>query len=229
MKNWQLSSGRGPAECELAVGLYLKYLAAEYPALKVLSCQGEHEVTAGGLRFTAYQSVTLSLPPDIRLPEGSLKWKSKSPFRPNHGRQNWFFQISSVQDAVNLPFENKMKKADIKSRDLRFETFRSPGKGGQNVNKVETGVRVEHLPSGLIAASITARTQQGNKSLAVERLVEKMNAKNMARACQIKKVQRHLHDELIRGNQVQTFEGLDFKPVNSDRDTGDDQIKCKQT
>lgn len=53
---------------------------------------------------------------------------------------------------------------------MRFETLRSGGKGGQNVNKVETGVRAVHVPTGLAVVSTQARSQHINKRLDLDRL-----------------------------------------------------------
>ena len=55
---------------------------------------------------------------------------------------------------------------------LRFETFCSGGKGGQHVNKVETGVRIIHVPTGISVVSTEARTQHMNKKLAMNRLCD---------------------------------------------------------
>lgn len=60
----------------------------------------------------------------------------------------------------------------VTKKDLKIDTFRCGGKGGQNVNKVETGVRITHLDSGAIGESRTYRTQGENKKAAFLRMVE---------------------------------------------------------
>lgn len=59
----------------------------------------------------------------------------------------------------------------ITSKDLRVDTFRSGGSGGQNQNKRDTGVRITHLPSGAVGEARDQRQQAQNKKLAMERLV----------------------------------------------------------
>lgn len=77
---------------------------------------------------------------------------------------------------------------EIKPQDIKVEFFRSSGPGGQNVNKVETAVRIYHLPSGLIVSSQDSRSQQANRERAMELLRSK------------------LLDEKIRNEQKKTAE-----------------------
>lgn len=65
---------------------------------------------------------------------------------------------------------SRTKILSLTRKDFVFETFRSGGKGGQNQNKVESGVRIRHLPSGAIAESREERSQWQNKQIAFKRL-----------------------------------------------------------
>lgn len=73
-----------------------------------------------------------------------------------------------------LPVIEATKNIEINPADLRVETFRSSGPGGQNVNKRETAVRITHTPTGLQAASQVSRTQGANKELAMKVLYAKL-------------------------------------------------------
>jgi peptide chain release factor len=211
----QITSGREPQECELAVGLYLAFFLKQHPGAVVKKEQKGKTITVAGRQFVAYKSVMLDVPDARSVRTGTVKWICQSPVRPGHPRKNWFIDVSRISDA-DVPPEvstDDLVNAGTDNPDLRFETFRSPGRGGQKVNKVETGVRVRHLPTGLTAQSVTARTQAANKKLALQRLEALIRDRNTKRGEELAEAEWQGHDRLERGNAFAVFAGIDFVPL----------------
>ena len=94
-----------------------------------------------------------------------------SPFSAKQLRHTSFAQVEVIPQV-----SDKEYKIDIRPDDLKIETFRSAGHGGQNVNKRETAVRITHLPTGLVASAQIERTQIMNKKIALDFLVAKIAA-----------------------------------------------------
>lgn len=190
----QISSGQGPAECEIAVKKFYDALKIEYPDIELLS---EHRSRMGG----GCSSILFSTESDLSELEGSVQWVCSSPVRPNHKRKNWFIDVSIIPEVENI----------CTDQEIRFERFHSGGKGGQNVNKVETGVRIIHVPTGIVVTSTVERTQQLNRKDAMNKLnVILRERKELAKAKQINSAWKE-HNCIVRGNPVRIYKGIDFK------------------
>ena len=189
----QISSGQGPAECGLAVGLFYRQLQKEGRDIRLIQ-----SVRAKGGK--GYSSILFETEEDMRELEGSVLWICRSPFRPKHRRKNWFIDVSVLEQLPDT-------QGDMK---LRFETFRSKGKGGQHVNKVETGVRIIHVPTGISVVSTEARSQHMNKKLAMNRLCDILADMELENRQREKELAWLEHTRLERGNPVRIYEGMQF-------------------
>ncbi|MDD6656434.1 MAG: peptide chain release factor H [Lachnospiraceae bacterium] len=190
----QISSGQGPAECELAVVKLYHSLKSEYKDIELIQ---KHEAKTSG----CCTSIMFSTDEDLSELEGTIQWICESPFRPHHKRKNWFVDVSIIPEQEIICQDN----------NIRFERFHCGGKGGQNVNKVETGVRLIHIPTGITVTSTAERSQLLNKKYALKKLVAILKNKQLEQAqLQINSAWRE-HNKIIRGNPVRTYTGQDFQ------------------
>ena len=190
----QTSSGQGPAACEFAVSKLFNTLKKEYPDIK--------EISSHKSRFSdCFTSIMFETENDLHNLEGTIKCIFTSPYRPNHKRKNWFVDVSIIPEQEVICTDNNIK----------FERFHCGGNGGQNVNKVETGVRLIHIPTGITVTSTSERSQLLNKKDALEKLNTILADKQSEQEkLQINAAWRE-HNRIVRGNPVRIYEGLNFK------------------
>lgn len=202
----QITSGRGPAECQLAVAKLADVIQKDARSSD-LACEVLDAVE--GEERGALLSALLSIEGGTAAAfaaryQGSVLWVCPSPFRPTHKRKNWFVGV----DMLNPP---EAGGAAIKPSDVTFEAMRASGPGGQHVNKTESAVRATHKPTGLVAVAREERSQAMNKRLALARLAGLLVAGVEAAKAGAERDRWAQHDALERGKPTRTFQGPAFK------------------
>ena len=164
----EIRSGTGGDEASIFAGdlyrMYLRYFDTLGWKTELIDA---NEGSAGG-----YNKIVLEVYGEEVY--GKLKFESgahrvqRVPETEAKGRVH----TSAATVAVLPKFEEE--EIDIRKEDLKVDTFRSSGAGGQNVNKVETGVRFTHLPTGVVAESTEARSQHKNREIAFQKLYQRI-------------------------------------------------------
>jgi len=200
----QITSGRGPAECDWVVAQVLKKVLQEAEALQVKATVLQHE--AGQENGTVASAMVQIIGKDAKEFAdswvGTIQWIGKSTFRKFHKHSNWFIGIFEVDATPSRAFSEK---------DIQYQAMRSSGAGGQHVNKVSSAIRATHVPTGISVVSMDSRSQHQNKKLATERLIVKLNEAQLDLLKQQFQNQWMNQMAVERGNPIRTFEGSDFK------------------
>lgn len=190
----QISSGQGPAECELAVGKLYDALETEFDGVKLIEARKAR--TEG-----CFASILFSSEENLSFLAGTVQWICKSPFRPEHKRKNWFVDVSVIPEAEKVNMD----------KNIRWETFRSPGKGGQHVNTTDSGVRLIHIPTGITVTSTAERSQHQNKQDALRKLQARLAEENQRAQAEQLNTAWQQHTQIVRGNPVRVYEGEAFR------------------
>lgn len=195
----QITSGRGPVECCRVVALVLEKILREAQKRKLRVKILEKET--GPVNRTLLSAVVAleGASCDVLADEweGTVLWIARSPYRIHHRRKNWFVGVQTF-----LLSESREATED----DIRYETLRASGPGGQHVNKTESAVRAVHIPSGISVVASDQRSQWQNKKLATERLLVKLTAWNIEQAMIQAQTNWSNHNSLQRGNPVKIIQ-----------------------
>ena len=164
-----VQAGAGGADAEewagLLVRMYCRYAAATGWRTRVVETAGEGECVKHATLMVEGRAALDRLAKE----NGVHRVVRRSPFQRKGKRQTAFASVTA------LPAPDASEAA-VDKRELRIDTFRSSGAGGQHVNKVETGVRIRHLPTGIEARADGERSQAANRKAAMGVLQARLRA-----------------------------------------------------
>jgi peptide chain release factor len=210
-QRWLLtvSSGLGPVEVRVFVGMLANRLAQELPERgacveSVFVHGSEAQPSSVDIALLADRSAIVDL-------LGTHALIQQSPHRGKRSRKRWYAAVSSIEIAQTAA-------AIFDAREVVFETCRASGTGGQHVNKTESAVRALHLPTGLRVRIESERSQQQNKRRALEALAEALAQQRDTQRADAKSQRRYRSLQVERGRPVATWrcEGETLVRVDAD-------------
>ena len=196
----EIHSGAGGVESqdwvEMLLRMYSRWAESKKFSLNLIDQSVGEEA---GLK-----SVTIRIEGDnaygwLKLETGIHRLVRISPFDSQSRRHTSFasvFCYPEVDNTVNI---------NIVDKDLRIDTFRASGAGGQHVNKTDSAVRITHLPSNLSVQCQSSRSQHRNKTMALEMLKSKLYEIELKKEDEENKKNRSEKGDISWGNQIRSY------------------------
>ena len=195
-----IQSGSGGTEAqdwaEMLLRMYLRWCESHGFKAEIM------ELSAGGV--AGIKSASIHVKGDyafgwLRTEIGVHRLVRKSPFDSNNGRHTSFaavFVSPEIDDNIEI---------DINPADLRIDTYRSSGAGGQHVNTTDSAVRITHPPTGIVVACQNERSQHANKDTAMKMLRAKLYEREMMQRMEKQQALEETKSDIGWGSQIRSY------------------------
>ena len=196
-----LRSGAGGVDAqdwtEILLRMYLRYAERKGFRTQVLE---ESRGTEAGIKSITLECSGVYAYGFLKYEAGIHRLVRLSPFNANSLRQTSF---ASLEVMPLLPPDDT--SIEIKDDELRIDTYRSSGAGGQSVNKTESAIRITHLPSGIVVTCQTERSQLQNRESALKLLRSKLLQEKLAAQAKERAELRGEYKSAEWGNQIRSY------------------------
>ena len=196
----EIRSGTGGGEAAIFAGdlfdMYRRYCDAQGWRVEI---ESENEGTAGGYSKLVFEVRGTDVYSFLKF-ESGVHRVQRVPKTETQGRVH-----TSAATVAVLP---KVEEEDINinKADLKIDTFRASGAGGQHVNKTESAIRITHLPTGIVSESQDGRSQHKNKEIAMAQLYQRIkSAQDTAAASELASARKSLVGSGDRSEKIRTY------------------------
>ncbi len=226
---FQIFSGAGGQDAQdwvaILLKMYEKYLTSKgFKTTIVEQSFGEAGGPDGriGIKEVSLEVKGLNAFGLLKGEKGVHRLVRKSPFSSKQVRHTSFAMVDVLPE-----IRDKDDGIEIRSDEIKVDTYKSSGPGGQNVNKRETAIRITHLPTGIVASSQNSRLQGENKEKALKILMAKIHRfKEEEEKKKIKEI-RGKNVSVEWGNQIRSYVLHPYKMVKDNR-TGVETSKVEE-
>ncbi len=193
---------------EMLLRQYSRYAERQGWEVKVLDLQEGEEagIKSATMEVNGYQAYGL-----LKGEAGVHRLVRISPFDAAHRRHTAFASVyvsPQVEDDIEI---------EINEADLRIDTFRASGAGGQHVNKTSSAVRITHLPTGVVVQCQNEKSQHRNKEIAFKVLRARLYEMELARREAEKRQIHQSHQEIAWGSQIRSYVMAPYRLVKDHR------------